>query len=48
MDSAFIPEYVSMRHLIYSLRQGRKRWPLVAFHRKLSALGIFSTVNYKR
>ena len=32
---------------MYSLRQGRRRWPRVAFQRKLSALGIFSTVNYK-
>lgn len=33
MFSAFIPEYVSMRHLRYSLRQGRIREPCVAFHK---------------
>ena len=33
MLSAFTPEYVSMRHFKYSLRHGRKRLPLVAFHK---------------
>lgn len=37
MLSAFMPEYVSIRHLRYSLRQGRKREPLVAFQRKRMA-----------
>ena len=31
--SAFLPEYVSIRHLRYLLRHGLSRWPRVAFHR---------------
>ena len=31
ISSAFMPEYVSIRHFRYSLRHGRRRLPRVAF-----------------